>query len=240
MGITTPRKKPRNLLLSILYRMHQVLPMGAERKLRLYLDLEWIFDRLAMETSFRHYGPDRHPFRQHARAFLEQYIGRDDAVLDLGCAKGDMSAMLASVAREVVGVDHDAAAIAYARKTHTNANLAFHDSDALAYLKDHPKRFDVLILSHILEHLDRPEEFLKTFKDYFAYIYIELPDFDKTYLNLYRKDLGVKLIYTDDDHVSEFDRLELRAILDRLGIRIEAAEYRFGIQRLWCRVQQDG
>ena len=236
MGIITPRKKPRNLLLSILYRMHQMLPIGSQRKMRLYLDLEWIFDRLAMEMSFKHYGPDQHPFRQQARVFLAQHIRGEHAVLDLGCAKGDMSAMLASMAREVVGVDHDAAAIAYARATHQRSNLSFHSSDALAYLKKDPKRFDVLVLSHILEHLDHPEEFLRTFKDYFTHIYIELPDFDKTYLNLYRKDLGVKLIYTDDDHVSEFDRYELRGILDRVGIRIEEAEYRFGIQRLWCRV----
>lgn len=238
MGITTPRKKPRNLLLSILYRVHKVLPMGAQRKLRLYLDLEWIFDRLAMEMSFTHYGPDQHVFRQQAKHFLQHHIRSDSAVLDLGCAKGDMSAMLASMAREVVGVDHDTAAIAQARNTHQRPNLTFHDSDALVYLKKDPKRFDVLILSHILEHLDDPEEFLKTFKDYFTHIYIELPDFDKTYLNQYRKELGVKLIYTDDDHVSEFDRFELRAILDRAGIHIEESEYRFGIQRLWCRVQQ--
>ncbi len=240
MGITTPRKKPRNLLLSILYRIHQVLPLGVERKLRLYLDLEWIFDRLAMEMSFKHYGPDQHPFRQQAKDFLRQHIRSDKAVLDLGCAKGDMSAMLASMAREVVGVDHDAAAIAHARNTYQQPNLTFHNSDALVYLKDHPERFDVLVLSHILEHLDRPEEFFMTFKDYFTHIYIELPDFDKTYLNLYRKDLGVKLIYTDDDHVSEFDRFELSALLDRAGIHIEEREYRFGVQRLWCRVGTGG
>ena len=213
--------------------------MGAQRKLRLYLDLEWIFDRLAMEMSFKHYGPDQHAFRQQARSFLLQHIRSDSTVLDLGCSKGDMSAMLASMAREVVGVDHDAAAIAYARNAHKRSNLTFHNSDALVYLKEDAKRFDVLVLSHILEHLDHPEEFLRTFKDYFTYIYIELPDFDKTYLNHYRKDLGVKLIYTDDDHVSEFDRDELRSILDRAGIHIEVAEYRFGIQRLWCRVPPD-
>jgi len=202
------------------------------------LDLEWIFDRLAMETAFKYYKPDQHPFRQHAQAFLQERIGSGHAVLDLGCNKGDMSFALAGMAREVVGVDHNAAAVAYARNTYKRPNLSFHNSDALVYLKEHPKRFDVLILSHILEHLDNPEEFLKAFKDHFTYIYVELPDFDKTYLNLYRKDLDVKLIYTDDDHVSEFDRAELRTTLERAGIRIQEAEYRFGIQRLWCRVQE--
>ena len=105
MGITTPRKKPRNLLLSILYRVHKVLPMGAQRKLRLYLDLEWIFDRLAMEMSFKHYGPDQHAFRQQARSFLLQHIRSDNTVLDLGCSKGDMSAMLASMTRGVPSVE---------------------------------------------------------------------------------------------------------------------------------------
>ncbi|MCB9163525.1 MAG: hypothetical protein H6592_03675 [Flavobacteriales bacterium] len=87
----------------------------------------------------------------------------------------------------------------------------------------------------MLEHLDGPEEFLQRFKGFFQWIYIEVPDFDKTYLNHYRQLLGSTLIHTDDDHVSEFDREELNAMLQRVGIEVVDAEYRFGVQRLWCR-----
>lgn len=238
MGIRTPRKKPRIALLSAIYRIHRLLPLSKRRKLKLYLDLEWIFDRLAMEMSFEHYAATDHPFRRMAHEFLHSKVDGTMTVLDLGCKTGDVSYTLAEEVKEVVGVDHDAAAISKAKATHQLPNLSFHHADALDYLGATDKKFDVLVLSHILEHLDDPEIFLGKFKEHFTYIYIELPDFDRTYLNLYRIDVDSTLIYTDDDHVSEFDRYDLRSVLDRSGIDVVEAEYRFGVQRFWCRVRK--
>ncbi|MBL7951200.1 MAG: methyltransferase domain-containing protein [Flavobacteriales bacterium] len=236
MGVRMERRKKRVFLLSLLYRIDRALPFSKERKLRWYLDLEWIFDRLAMETSFKYYAAAEHPHRRYATMFLERHLNAGHAVLDLGCSTGDVSAVLAELAGNVVGVDHDEASIARARQKHQAANLTFLHMDALEFLRNSEKRFDVLVLSHILEHLDEPEAFLERFKSYFKWIYIELPDFDKTFLNHYRQHLKADLIHTDDDHVSEFDRDELRGMLDRCGIQVLESEYRFGIQRLWCRV----
>ncbi len=129
-------------------------------------------------------------------------------------------------------------AIEEARRNHNRPNLEFHCTDAVDYLKKNERKFDVLILSHILEHMDDPSEFLDEFKIYFDHVHIELPDFDRSYLNQYRKDLGSELIYTDNDHVSEFDRIELREMLKDRGLVILEAEYRFGMQRLWCKVER--
>ncbi len=236
MGVRIPRRKERVMLLTVLYRLHRLLPLSARKKLQLYLDLEWIFDRLAMEMSFQHYAPSEHPFRLHAHRFILRRIGKENVVLDLGCNAGDLTKVIGAKAGEVVGVDHDASAIDRAKAGSSLDNVSFLNTDALAYLRSSEKRFDTLILSHILEHLDEPEAFLKAFKGHFRQVYIELPDFDKTYLNHYRVDVGSKLQYTDDDHVAEFDRDELREMLERCGYRIEEAEYRFGIQRLWCSV----
>lgn len=236
MGIQVPRRKKRVLALSLLYRLNKILPFSNRRKLKWYLDLEWIFDRLALEGSFHHYPPDQHPHRLSAERFFSRHLRPEMRVLDLGCASGDLSAMISKYVAESVGVDHDPAAVARAQKSHQRPGLSFVHRDALQFLKEEQKEYDVLVLSHILEHLDGPEEFLRGFKDHFRWMYIEVPDFDKTYLNLYRKDLGNALVYTDDDHVTEFDREDLAAILHRVGIEIVEAEYRFGIQRLWCRV----
>jgi hypothetical protein len=91
-----------------------------------------------------------------------------------------------------------------------------------------------LILSHILEHLDNPKDFLLEFKDRFKYIYVEVPDFDRYHLNHYRKDLNMSLIYSDDDHVYEFDRFELNELLAESGLKVLESQYIFGVQRLWC------
>lgn len=236
MGIRLQRKKKRVALLSVIYRLQRWLPMGGRAKFKLFLDLEWIFDRLAMEASFAYYPAEQHPFRKHGSAFLMRLLPEGARVLDLGCGRGDMSAVVAGKASQVVGVDHDPRAIGSARTRYTAPNLEFLHADALTYLESGPAPFDVLILSHVLEHLDGPETFLRTFAPYFRHVYIEVPDFDKTYLNHYRSELGVDLIHTDDDHVSEFDREELRTMLDDCGLRIIEAEYRFGVQRYWCAV----
>jgi len=235
MGIRLPRKKKRVFALSLLYRIDRLLPFSTERRLKWYLDLEWIFDRLAMETSFRHFPAEAHPHRLSANAFLLRNLEPRMHVLDLGCGSGDITAVIAAYVDRVVGVDHDRVAVARAAQRHQRANLTFVDRDAMAFLQQEEQRFDTLVLSHVLEHLDGPEEFLQRFKGFFQWIYIEVPDFDKTYLNHYRQLLGSTLIHTDDDHVSEFDREELNAMLQRVGIEVVDAEYRFGVQRLWCR-----
>lgn len=50
MGLKLKRNKKRNWLLSILYKINASwFFLTSEKKLRLYLDLAWIFSRLAHE-----------------------------------------------------------------------------------------------------------------------------------------------------------------------------------------------
>lgn len=238
MGIRIARSKPRSFLLSLLYRAQKLLPMGRKARFRLFLNLEWVFDRLAHEYSFGAYTVENHPVRRHSRAFLLKFIRENDSVLDLGCNTGDVSRAVAQKAKRVVGIDYNADAIERANKFNNPPNLHFVSSEALDYLQKNTEPFDVLLLSHILEHLDDPKSFIQRFKDYFNHLYIEVPDFDRSYLNQYRQDQQLPLIYTDLDHVSEFDRDELNALLKSCNIEIVEAEYRFGVQKLWCRVKK--
>jgi SAM-dependent methyltransferase len=234
MGIKLSRNKPRNFLLTVIYRIQKMMPLSAARKFKIFLNLEWIFDRLSHETSFKYYDPQKHPIRQRARTFILDNISETDRVLDLGCNLGEITFMIAGKAKEVVGIDFSKAAIDTAKKNFQKPNLIFLHREALEYLKEGNKHFDVLILSHILEHLDNPKEFLLQFRDYFKSVYIELPDFERSYLNQYRQQLNLDLIYSDGDHISEFDRDELKTLLKECGMEITKEEYRFGMIRIWC------
>jgi SAM-dependent methyltransferase len=236
VGEKLTRKKPKVFLESFLYRMLKMVPMSKKRKIKFYLDMEWIFDRLAHEMSFKIYQPDKHPFRIYTRQTMLKHIDGTQTVLDLGCNLGDLSYMLSEKAKEVVGIDYMEKAIETAKQRWSRPNLTFVHAEALDYLKKNTKKFDVLILSHILEHLDDPKTFLLNFKDFFKTIYIELPDFDRYYLNHYRKYVGNKLIYSDNDHITEFDRHELKQLLKECNLEIFEEEYIFGVQKLWCRV----
>jgi len=236
MGVQTPRKKPKNFLLSVIYRLQKLLPISSSAKFKLFLNLEWIFDRLAHEASFKAYSFDEHPVRKFSKKFILDNIHANDTVLDLGCKHGDISFYIAQKAKEVVGIDLDKTAIDKAKEKNKRSNLNFYNQEALEFLKQNSKQFDTLILSHILEHLDDPKSFLLQFKSFFKQIYIELPDYDRYYLNHYRKDQKLSLIYTDDDHITEFDRDELKTLLMECDIKIIKEDYRFGVQKLWCRV----
>jgi 2-polyprenyl-3-methyl-5-hydroxy-6-metoxy-1,4-benzoquinol methylase len=236
MGIKTSRQKPKNILLSLIYRLQKILPLSNAARFKLFLNLEWIFDRLSHEMSFKLYSTDNHPARQYSKKFILENIQETDTVLDLGSNLGDISFFIAEKAKEVVGIDHNAKAIELSKQRHKRPNLEFHNGEAREFLNSNAKQFDVLILSHVLEHLDNPKDFLMDFKGFFKKIYIEVPDFDKYYLNHYRKDHKLSLIYSDKDHVSEFDREELKALLNECNIQIVKEEYRYGIQKLWCTV----
>jgi ubiquinone/menaquinone biosynthesis C-methylase UbiE len=234
MGIKTPRQKPRTFLLSFLYRLQRILPLSHTVKLKLFLNLEWIFNRLSHETSFKVYTPENHPVRQFSKKFLFDNLDPSSSVLDLGCHEGDLSFIIAQKAKQVVGIDYNKNAIELAQKNYKKDNLKFYNREAFEFLNENTTQFDTLILSHILEHLDDPKDFLMRFKGFFKKIYIEVPDFDRYYLNHYRKDLHLDLIYSDIDHISEFDRDELRSLLEECSVKIEKEEYRYGVQKLWC------
>lgn len=235
MGLTLERKKRKNLLLSLIYWLSKLLPLSRERKFIFFLNLEWIFERLAHEMSFKIYSTEKHPLRAYSSEFLLQFIKPEYVVLDLGCKYGEISFITAEKAKKVVGIDFDEAAIEKAKTLHKKSNLYFEVGDAVVYLKTNSQKFDILILSHILEHIEKPKKFINDVKKLVSYIYVEVPDFDKSYLNHYRKDFGCDLIYTDSDHISEFDRIDILALFKECQLEIISSEYRFGVQRYWLK-----
>src|SRR5690242_8862758 len=84
------------------------------------------------------------------------------SVLDVGCGNGSQLAIpLANDSQlHITGIDPDAASIEHGvRLAVSSANLNF----ICASIEDFPPddRFDVIILSEVLEHLDKPAEMLR-------------------------------------------------------------------------------
>jgi SAM-dependent methyltransferase len=80
-------------------------------------------------------------------------------VLDVGCGTGSqLTVPLARMFPEAqfLGIDSDTASLAQGRADAPPANLAFHHSDEL----DPARRFDLVIASEVLEHVDDPAGFL--------------------------------------------------------------------------------
>lgn len=234
MKLRFDRKKPRHALLSICYRLAKLPIASARGKMRFHLDLNWITWRLAIEQAERMYGFGDASMRRKNLEFLLQRVKPGDRVLDLGCKYGEISALVAGKAQRVIAVDHDASALEKARTDHPAANLEFIHADAFEVLQREKDPMDVVILSHILEHLEKPEEMLQRLKAHATHCYIELPDLDASYLNHYRQLVGARLQYTDNDHIWEFDRDSLGEVIEGAGWRVLESEYRYGVQKHWC------
>lgn len=237
MGIKLNRNKKRNYLVSFAYRIKNLLFfLSPEKKLSLFLNLEWVFDRLAHEESYNIYNPISHPFRSHSIGLINKHINENDVVLDIGCKYGELSSEIAKKAKSLTAVDYDVKAIEVAKKNYSKIkNLRFLNIDAFDLLKNENTRYDKMILSHLLEHIDQPKEFLEKCLMYSDALYIEVPDFDKSYNNHYRQKLNLDLIYSDADHVSEFDREELFALLNSLDLKIIDCQFIFGMIKIWCK-----
>lgn len=223
MGVRLERRKSRNLLASLVYKINRYLPLSDGRKLDLMLDLAWVSHRLSIENaSYLRLN------RKAPNAFLQAGIKPSDRVLEIGCARGQVLSTINAAER--VGVDYDGAAIKAGKREFPELTLIH--GEAREFL-DNDRDFDVLILSHVLEHIDAPDHFLARVAGRFERIYIEVPDFDWTDLNAIRQARGRKLIYMDDDHVTEFDRDELERLLASVGLQTVDREFRHGVMRYW-------
>ncbi len=234
MGYKFNRKKTRNILTSFIYKMAKLKFTSDAKKFKIYSNLSWIFNRLSQEYSFGAIYPHEHPARILTLNYIKTEVNENDTILDLGCSNGDYSYELSKICKEVVGIDYNTYAIEQAKEKFKNQNLSFYCMDAILYFKNFSKTFDILICSHLLEHLDDPENFLLTFKKYFKKIYIEVPDFNSSFDNIIREKIGLLPHYTDADHINEYSREEIENLIHKLNLKIIKCEFRYGVMRYWA------
>jgi hypothetical protein len=234
MGLKFEKVKKRNLLLSVLYRLSKLFFfLRPVSRLKFFLDLEWIFERLAHEEAIKA-RIDIRP--RDGGDFLLKYIKNTDRVLELGCSVGHKIKKISEATRKITGVDRDKKYLSAARREFRDPEINFVCDDVFHYAENiGEKDFDTAILSQIIEHLEDPKKLLTDLSQKVAKIYIEVPDFEKTHLNLYRQALDMNLSYGDSDHIYEFDRSELKDLAESCGLEIFDSDYRFGFIKFWCK-----
>jgi len=157
--------------------------------------------------------------------FFVKNIEYEDLVLDIGCGNGLLSYSLAGKAKKVFGVDIVNKNIEQAKKNNKFENLQFICADATNY--DFLQKFDKIVLSNVLEHIENRIDFLQKLQKLGDIILIRVPMLDRDWLTLYKKKNGFKY-RLDKTHFIEYSIDSLKTELNQAGWNLEKYSIQFG------------
>jgi 2-polyprenyl-3-methyl-5-hydroxy-6-metoxy-1,4-benzoquinol methylase len=185
--------------------------------------------RLAVTT-----GAGIHPKHRlmNYHAFFIDNIGADDVVLDIGCGNGFLTRDIAEKARSVTGIDASKNNIEHARKDFGRDNIKYICGDACQY--NFGEKFDAVVLSNLLEHLEDRVAFLLKVRDLAPRLLIRVPMINRDWLTYYKREMGVEY-RLDPTHRIEYTMESLREELEKAGLSIEKASVQFG--EIWAVVK---
>lgn len=204
------RKKNFNFINSFFYYLDKFLPFTNKSKLKLYLNLSFIFNRLSHEKSYLLLRK-KHPQTKCTIKILKKIVKKNFTICDIGSGNGYIANALSQYVKKIICIDYDKKAILLSKKNNKKKeNISYICTD-IKYLKRYNiKKIDLIICSHVIEHLKSPFIFLNNLKKLNSKIYIEVPDFESNPLSQVKKIFSNSLNYSDEDHIYEFDRESLK------------------------------
>ena len=157
--------------------------------------------------------------------FFVQNVRPTDRILDVGCGKGEVAYSVAQKAALVVGVDISKKSIERAQKKYQQPNLKFIVGDALS--DSFTEKYDAIILSNVLEHIEHRVDFLKKLSAIAPTILIRVPMITRDWISVYKKQEGFEY-RLDDTHFIEFDRNTFKNEVQQAGLKIDSLDVNFG------------
>lgn len=145
----------------------------------------------------------KHRIMRYHDFFVER-ITPGERVLDIGCGYGAVAYSIASrTGAEVIGLDLDAANVEKARQRFLHERLTFVQGEAPKTLP--PGRFDVIVMSNVLEHIAHRVAFLRDVQERATpnRWLIRVPMFNRDWRPAVRSELGL-YAYGDPTHFTEY------------------------------------
>ena len=185
------------------------------------------------------YGNGVHTKHRHMR-YHDFFIGRicpDERVLDIGCGIGALAYDVAEKAEaQVVGIDLNANNIAQAQLRFSHPRVCYIVGDVLKELP--VERFEVVILSNVLEHINDRLAFLHYLREIVRVqrFLIRVPLFERDWRVPLKQELGVEW-RLDLSHETEYTLESFAAEMAAAGLRIIHQEVRWG--EIWAEAIAD-
>lgn len=174
----------------------------------------------------------------HYHDFFVRRIAREDTVLDVGCGIGVVAYEVAQkTGAAVTGIDCDADSIRKARAKFSHTNIRYVLGDATSGIPG--GKFDVVILSNVLEHLGDRAGFLAQVVSRASprVLLVRVPLFERDWRVPLKKELGVDY-RLDPTHRTEYTLESFTEEMKNAGLEIRHLESRWG--EIWAEVAPRG
>ena len=164
--------------------------------------------------------------------FFVDRIEPGERVLDVGCGKGELAADIARrTGAHVTGLDLKQSSLDFARRQNGGGDLELVHGDALTWTP--PQRYDVVVLSNVLEHIGPRVEVLQRLVATAQpkRLLIRVPSIERDWLVPLRREVGVPY-FSDPTHETEYTVDSLRDELAQAGLEVADLVQRWG--ELWA------
>jgi ubiquinone/menaquinone biosynthesis C-methylase UbiE len=208
-----------------------------KRTLQFLFELENCLYLLEGRTSIE-YGNGIHTKHRHINyhTFFIKNLNPGESVLDIGCGNGFMDYNIVNQVHNVkiIGIDLNEKNIEFAHGHYKHPNLSFIKGNALEELPN--KTFDVIILSNVLEHIEKRIEFLRKILRSIKpkRLIIRVPLFERDWKVPLKKELGIDY-RLDSTHYIEYTQEEYFEELRQAGLKPTNTEFRWG--EIWSVVE---
>ena len=202
---------------SLLYRTSELFFSIFPKKatLTFYCYMTYIMRAVTWRLACKYYGKSMADHRGDVPDFVLSHIMPGDSVIDVGCAEGNLTRLIAKKAKRVVAVDIDKVYLnAINKNERALENATFINGDIID-LK-FKETFDVAVLIHTIEHMDNADVVLRKIAGVSRKIVVETPDQESDWLSNTLLDLGIEEL-GDDKHVRLYDSSSLKDELERNG-----------------------
>lgn len=166
----------------------------------------------------------KHRLMNYHKFFVDN-VSANDSILDIGCGNGALTYDVAKRAKKIVGIDLSEQNISFAKRKLSGKNIDYVCGDALTDLPN--DKFDVILLSNVLEHIEKRVEFLSSLKEKAPKFLIRVPVLNRSWIDLYKKELGLEY-RLDKTHFIEYTFGGFKEELDKAGLALLNYSIQFG------------
>ncbi|NQV88698.1 MAG: class I SAM-dependent methyltransferase [Parcubacteria group bacterium] len=170
----------------------------------------------------------KHRIMRYHDFFVDRVTGDDD-VLDIGCNNGALGYSVAKVAKSVVGIEIKSKHKKSWVEKYAADNITYQVGDATTF--SFSKKFDVALLSNVLEHIENRHDFLTRIKPLASTFLFRIPMINRDWVTPYKKELGMYW-KCDPTHFIEYTFETFSDELEKAGYQIVEYSIQFG--EIWA------